>query len=302
MRSTFELLPAIDLRGGQVVRLAQGDFGRETQYGDDPRATAAAFADAGVAWLHVVDLDGARAGEPVQLELVASIVAGVAGRACVELGGGLRAISAVGAALAAGVTRVAMGTALLRDPAMASDLVARHGAERIVASIDVRDGLALGEGWRPGGIGLGAADAVNRLADSGITTFEATAIDRDGLLQGPDLDLLHSLASLGRGRIIASGGVSSLRDLYDVRAAGCAGAIVGRALYEGRIDLGEALTAVDGFNPEAEATARVTATHRPSRGGSGARVSAPRRAPSGAPPRSLRQGWPARPRNGPARS
>lgn len=242
--STFELLPAIDLRGGRVVRLRQGDFERETRYDDDPVAVAHRFADAGARWLHVVDLDGARAGEPRQLQLIAAVVADLHGRAHVELGGGLRSVESVAGALGAGVHRVAIGTAALRDPAFAGLIVERYGAERVAASIDVRDGVALGEGWRAGAPGLPAADAVARLADVGVATFEVTAIDRDGLLEGPDLRMLRSLVALNRGRIIASGGIASVEDVLAVQAAGCGGAIVGRALYEGRIDLGTLVEAV----------------------------------------------------------
>ena len=244
----FEILPAIDLRGGRVVRLRQGDFARETAYSDDPLAVARAFAAAGAAWLHVVDLDGAREGEPAQLGLVSSIVAEVHGYTRVEVGGGLRTPEAVAGALGTGCARVAVGTAVLRDPAFAASIVARHGSSRIVASIDVRDGLAMGEGWRTGAPGIPAGDAVAMLAGAGVTTFEVTAIDRDGLLGGPDLALLRSLVALGRGRIIASGGVSSLADVLAVQAAGCGGAIVGRAIYEGRMDLEEVLRAL-GANP-----------------------------------------------------
>jgi phosphoribosylformimino-5-aminoimidazole carboxamide ribotide isomerase len=234
---TFELLPAIDLRGGQVVRLAQGDFARETAYDGDPVAVASRFAKAGATWLHVVDLDGARAGEPRQLELAAAIVAETHGRARVEVGGGLRTVESVAGALGTGAARVAIGTAALRDPSFAARLVDRHGPSRIVASIDVREGMALGEGWRPGASGVPAAGAVDLLADAGVDTFEVTAIDRDGSLEGPDLALLRALVAMRRGRIIASGGISSVEDVVAVQAAGCGGAIVGKALYEGRIDL-----------------------------------------------------------------
>jgi len=248
--STFDLLPAIDLRGGLVVRLRQGDFAREVAYASEPRSVAGQFAHEGATWLHVVDLDGALAGEPRQLSIAAGIVAEVHGRAQVELGGGLRTAGAVAGALGTGAARVAVGTAALRDPAFGSAVVDRHGARRIAASIDVRDGLALGEGWRPGAAGLPAAAALVMLADAGITTFEVTAIDRDGELEGPDVRLLERLVSLGRGRVIASGGISSIQDLLAVRARGCAGAIVGRALYEGRLDLREALAAI-GDRPDA---------------------------------------------------
>ena len=247
--STFEVLPAIDLRGGRIVRLRQGDFAAETAYRGDPADVARAFADAGARWIHVVDLDGARAGEPKQLGLVARITAAVAGRARVELGGGLRTEASVEAALATGVARVAVGTAAIRDPGFAKALVRGFGADRIVASIDVRDGLALGEGWRPGAPGMPAEMAVERLAAAGVATFEVTAIDRDGTFEGPDLALLARLVGLGHVQIVASGGVGTMQDVLDARAAGCSGAIVGRALYEGRIDLGELLAALTGPAP-----------------------------------------------------
>jgi phosphoribosylformimino-5-aminoimidazole carboxamide ribotide isomerase len=246
--SGFEILPAIDLEGGRVVRLAQGDFARGTVYGEDPVDAARAFADASAAWLHVIDLDGAREGEPRQLQLVSEIVAEVHGRVRVEVGGGLRTAASVAGALGTGASRVSVGTAALRDPAFAQDLVARYGAQRIVGSIDVRDGVALGEGWRQGVEGVPAADAVERLSAAGIDTFEVTAIDRDGLMGGPDLALLRSLVALGRGRIIASGGVSSLGDVLAVQAAGCGGVIIGRALYEGRVTIREVITAIEGHD------------------------------------------------------
>ncbi len=242
--STFDLLPAIDLRGGRVVRLRQGDFDRETAYASDPVAVAARFAGLGASWIHVVDLDGAQAGEPRQLAIAASIVAETHGRARVEIGGGLRTPVAVAGALGTGAARVAIGTAALRDPSFAASIVARYGAERVVGSIDIRDGMALGEGWRPGAPGLPAVDAILTLADVGIQTFEVTAIDRDGQLEGPDIELLRSLVELDRGRIIASGGVTSIEDVLAVRTAGCTGAIIGRALYEGRINLSAALDSV----------------------------------------------------------
>ena len=242
----FELLPAIDLRGGQVVRLDQGDFERETAYDGDPVAVASRFAAIGVTWMHVVDLDGARAGEPRQLEVAASIVAETHGRSRVEVGGGLRTADDVAGALGIGAARAAVGTAALRDPAFARDLIDRYGPTRIVGSIDIRDGLALGEGWRPGTAGVPAAEAIAMLSDAGIDTFEVTAIERDGSLEGPDLELLRSLVALERGRIIASGGVASIEDVLAVQAAGCAGAIVGKAIYEGRIDLRALLAVLDG--------------------------------------------------------
>jgi phosphoribosylformimino-5-aminoimidazole carboxamide ribotide isomerase len=246
----FELLPAIDLLGGRVVRLRQGDFTQETSYGDDPVAVARDFAASGATWLHIVDLDGARAGEPAQLRLAADIVAELHGRVRVEIGGGLRTAQAVAGALGTGAERAVVGTAALRDATFVADIVARHGAERIVASIDVRNGLALGEGWREGAPGVAVPDAVRMLAAAGVPTFEVTAIERDGLLNGPDLALLRSLVDLNCGRIIASGGIASVNDVMAVRAAGCSGAIVGRALYEGRIDLASLIKDMRGLGDD----------------------------------------------------
>lgn len=237
----FHLLPAIDLRRGRVVRLRQGDFARETVFSDDPIAVARAFAEAGARWLHVVDLDGARAGKPINGTVIGGIVGAVGERVRVEVAGGLRTRDAVGAALSIGAARAVVGTAALRDPALAGDLVASYGSDRIAVAIDVRDGLAVGQGWVVGAEGVDAAEAIGRLSAIGVTTFEVTAIDRDGLLGGPDLALYERLIALGRGDIIASGGIASLVHLRALRDLGCAGAIVGRALLDGSLSLAEAI-------------------------------------------------------------
>jgi phosphoribosylformimino-5-aminoimidazole carboxamide ribotide isomerase len=244
----FDLLVAIDLRGGRVVRLRQGDFDRETSYSDDPVAVARAFVDRGAAWLHVVDLDGARAGEPRQAGIVAAIVAAVADRASVEVAGGLRTVEAVDAALEAGARRAIVGTAALADPSVVARLVAGHGPERIGVALDVRDGEAVGHGWAVGGGGRAVAEAIVALRDVGVRWFEVTAIDRDGTLAGPDLDLLQGLvASAGAGtRIVASGGIRSVEDMLATWTIGCAGAIVGRSLYEGTFELERAVRATAG--------------------------------------------------------
>lgn len=245
--ATFEVIPAIDLRGGRVVRLSQGDFERESRYSDDPVAVAADFAAAGARRIHIVDLDGARAGEPAQSWVLTAIVAAVRtvdpGVQC-QVAGGLRTEAAVAAALDSGAARAVVGTAALADPAFARRLVETHGAERVVVALDVRDGQAVGEGWREGAPGTPVATAIAHLADAGVRTFAATAIERDGLLGGPDVDLLRRLIALGRGDIIASGGIGSIDDLERLRTAGCIGAIVGRALYEGRFDLAAAMAAL----------------------------------------------------------
>lgn len=241
--ATFQILPAIDLRGGRVVRLRQGDFAHETAYADDPVAVARAFVEAGAMWLHVVDLDGARSGRPVHGAVIERIVAAVGERASVEVAGGLRSIGAVAEVLDAGAARAVVGTAALGDPGFATDLVKAHGTNRIAVALDVRDGMAVGGGWVPGASGTPIRDAIERLAGEGVTWFEVTAIDRDGTLEGPDLSLLRSVVTDPRLRVIASGGIGSTADIAAVRAIGCAGAIVGRAFYEGTLTLAAALEA-----------------------------------------------------------
>ena len=241
----FQLLPAIDLRGGQVVRLSEGDFARETVYGTDPADVARSFVAAGARWIHVVDLDGARDGASRQTDAVARIVAAVGDRVACEVAGGLRDEAAVEAALAAGAARAVVGTAALRHPDFVERLIGRFGAARIAVALDVRDGLAVGQGWVPGASGVPVEQALSGLSGRGARTFIVTAIERDGLLNGPNLELLGRMVALGRGDIIASAGVSSLADISAVRAIGCVGAIVGRAVYEGRIDLSAAVRLIE---------------------------------------------------------
>lgn len=237
----FEILPAIDLRGGRVVRLRQGDFDQETAYATDPATVARRFAEAGAGWIHLVDLDGARSGRPAQPEAVRAVIEAVGERTRVEVAGGVRTIDAATRVLASGASRVVLGTAGLADPAMVGTLVATQGRDRVAVAIDVRDGRAVGHGWASDAASIPAGDAIAALADVGVTIFEVTAIDRDGLLGGPDLDLYERLVRAGRGAIVASGGIATLDDLRALRACGCAGAILGRALYEGRLDLAEAI-------------------------------------------------------------
>jgi phosphoribosylformimino-5-aminoimidazole carboxamide ribotide isomerase len=244
----FEVIPAIDLIGGRVVRLRRGAFDQETSYGEDPAALANLFSHAGARWLHVVDLDGARHGVPANRETIARIVAGVGEGTAAEVAGGLRTEAAVDEALAAGAARVVLGTAAVSDPAFAGRAVLKHGRARIVAAIDVRDGHALGEGWRAGATGPRASEAIVALAGNGVELFEVTAINRDGLLEGPDLGLLTELVALRHGQVIASGGVSTLPDIRAVAELGCAGVILGRAIYEGRLDLREAIEVAAGLS------------------------------------------------------
>jgi phosphoribosylformimino-5-aminoimidazole carboxamide ribotide isomerase len=241
--SGFDILAAIDLRGGRVVRLEQGDFDRETSFADDPVAVAQSFVDQGARWLHVVDLDGARSGTPAHADVIGAIVAAVGERVAVEVAGGLRSSEAVDAVLAHGARRVVVGTAALRDPGFAGRLVERHGSAAIAVALDVRQGLAVGQGWVPGSGGVPVEPALDALAAVGVETFEVTAIDRDGVLAGPDLDLYRRLVARGRGAIIASAGIASTADLAAIRELGCRGAIIGRALYDGRLSLEAALSA-----------------------------------------------------------
>ena len=245
MARAFDVIPAIDLRGGRIVRLEQGDFDRATVFEDEPAAAAAAFAGAGARWLHVVDLDGARAGEPRHLDSLRAIVAGAGSGTLVEAAGGLRSPDAVAVVLAAGAARIVFGTAAIRNPALVRDTVDERGSESVVVAVDVRAGQAIGDAWNAGAEGRPAADLIQALADAGVTWFEVTAIDRDGLLGGPDLGLLEGLVGLHRGHVIASGGVRSLADVHATRDVGCAGAIVGRALYDGSFDLAAAIASVD---------------------------------------------------------
>jgi len=242
LASGFVVFVAIDLRGGRVVRLRQGDFDRETAFSDDPIATARGFVEAGVRWLHVVDLDGARSGTPAHTDTVRGIVDAAGSTANVEVAGGMRTVDAVDTTLASGAARVVVGTAAIRDPAFAAELIARWGAASVSVAVDVRGGRAQGDGWVARAADDDPATLIGRLADVGVTTFEVTAIDRDGTLAGPDLALYRTLVDAGRGEIVASGGISTLADLAAVRDAGCAGAIVGRAIYEGRLSVADAVT------------------------------------------------------------
>lgn len=234
---SFDILAAIDLRGGKVVRLRQGDFAREDVYSDDPIGVGERFAAAGVRWLHVVDLDAARSGGSEHRHVIRQLLARRAPGLAVEVGGGIRDESRVRELLAAGARRIVLGTVALADPGLIRRIVAEHGPAAVAVAIDVRGGRAYGRAWSADGAGPPVTDAIETLAAVGVRTFEVTAIERDGSLRGPDLELLGQAVSLGTGDIIASGGIRSVADLEAVIGLGCRGAIVGRAVYEGRIDL-----------------------------------------------------------------
>lgn len=238
----MDLYPAIDLRDGRCVRLYQGDYGRETVYGDDPVARARAFADAGAAWLHVVDLDAARTGEPRNRDVVAAIAAAV--DVPVQTGGGVRDEAAAEALFDVGVARVVIGTAALTDPDLVRRLAARHP---VAVGLDARGRDVATHGWTEGS-GEDLLDVARRFADVGVAALVVTEIGRDGTLAGPDLDQLGAVLGASSLDVVASGGVGSaehLRALAGLEVDGrrLAGAIVGRALYEGALTLPEALAA-----------------------------------------------------------
>jgi len=230
------IIPAIDLLGGNAVRLEQGDFARVTDFGSDPIALALGFAEAGASWLHVVDLDGARLGHWSHLDLIGDIAA--AAGVPVQAGGGARDLGQVEAALERGVARVIVGTAATESPAVAASWAARFGP-RLVFSLDTRGRRVLTRGWRRESSQDPAALA-ETLRDAGAQRFIHTDTARDGTLGGPDLSSLSLLLPVGVPVLVA-GGVATYADLEAIRDSGAEGAIVGRALLEGKIELGAAL-------------------------------------------------------------
>jgi phosphoribosylformimino-5-aminoimidazole carboxamide ribotide isomerase len=231
------IYPAIDLRGGRCVRLVEGDFARETVYGDDPVAVARRWEAAGARWLHVVDLDGARAGKPVQAPLVAEICKAV--RIPVQMGGGMRDAAAVETVLATGVARAILGTIAVRDPALCAALCTAHPG-KIAVGIDARDGLVRVAGWLEGEA-VEATALARQVAGQGAATIIYTDIGRDGTERGPDLEGTRAVAAAAGIPVIASGGVGSLAHIEAAAALGVEGIIVGRALYTGAVDITAAL-------------------------------------------------------------
>jgi phosphoribosylformimino-5-aminoimidazole carboxamide ribotide isomerase len=237
------LYPAIDIRGGQAVRLLQGDYERETTYDADPVDAAKRWADEGAEFLHVVDLDGAKVGEPRNLDAIERIAAKVS---CpIQVGGGLRDPQSVRAILGAGADRVVIGTAALRDPEFLDAMLEAHG-HRIVVSVDARAGQVALEGWTKAGE-ESAVDAVAALSERGVARFLCTAIEVDGTMEGPAIDQLTEIASATSSQVIASGGIGDLSHLETLATqapANIEGAIVGRALYEREFTVAEAIEAL----------------------------------------------------------
>ena len=240
----FSLYPAIDLKGGQVVRLKRGEMDQATIYADDPAAQARSFIEAGFTWVHMVDLDGAFAGKPANAAAVRAIIAAVPG-AKLQLGGGIRSMETAEAWLAAGVRRIILGSAAVKDPDFAR-AACRAFPGRVALGIDARDGMVATEGWAETS-DVSATDLARRFEDSGAAAVIYTDIARDGMLTGVNVAATAALALAVRLPVIASGGVAGIEDITALRAegAGIEGAILGRALYDGRIEPKQALAAAE---------------------------------------------------------
>jgi phosphoribosylformimino-5-aminoimidazole carboxamide ribotide isomerase len=238
------LLPAVDIRDGKAVRLRQGRFDAETVYADDPLEAARSFVEAGARFLHVVDLDGAREGEPVNLEHVQRITSEL--DVPLELGGGLRSIASIRRAFAAGASRVVLGTAAFTDPDLLDEAL-RAFTPRLLVGVDVRGGMVSVAGWTRE-TQVRGEDAIRRMQQRGATRFVYTDVDRDGMLGGLDLEEVKRVSAAVRGRFLYSGGIGSLEDLRalaSLRMLNLAGVISGRALYEGRFAVREGQEALD---------------------------------------------------------
>jgi phosphoribosylformimino-5-aminoimidazole carboxamide ribotide isomerase len=238
------LYPAIDIRDGKAVRLARGEFDAETIYDADPLEAARRWVADGARTLHIVDLDGARTGEPANLDHVRRITAEI--DAPVQVGGGLRSAESAAAALAAGASRIVLGTAAYTDVDLLDEVLESHGSDRVVVSVDARDGKLATAGWSEQSE-IPAESVVERLSHRGVRRFVYSSIERDGMLAGPDLDAARRIADVVRGSFVYSGGVSSLDDLRalaGLRQVNLAGVIVGKALYERRFSVHQALEAL----------------------------------------------------------
>lgn len=233
----FEVIPAIDLRGGRCVRLYQGDFAKETVFSNDPVGVARRWEAAGAPRIHVVDLDGAASGRPVNTSIVEAIAGAVS--IPIQAGGGLRTIEAIELLLARGAQRVVLGTSAAEDPALVGEAAQRFG-EAIVVGVDARDGLVATHGWVKAQA-ISAVDLIKRMEALDVRRFVYTDIARDGALTGPAVDSIGDLLASTGAAIIASGGVSSLADLEQLAGLGIEGAIVGRAVYTGDVDLRRAV-------------------------------------------------------------
>jgi phosphoribosylformimino-5-aminoimidazole carboxamide ribotide isomerase len=237
---SLEIIPSIDLRGGRVVRLKQGDYGRQINYDVDPLDVSRAYADAGASWLHIVDLDGAKEGRPAQSDLIAKIIAASGMR--VQAGGGIRATTDVQRLLDAGASRVVVGTKAIEDWAWFQSLARDNGAfaQKLVLALDARDGIVATRGWTEAS-GRSAVDIAKQVSGWPVGAILYTDVAKDGMLQGPNIEHTRRLAEAGDVPVIASGGVGHLDHIRAVMTIPAWGVIVGRSLYEGTLDLAEAI-------------------------------------------------------------
>ena len=231
------IFPAIDLRGGKCVRLIQGDFDKETVYSDDPQATALKWQNLGAKFLHVVDLDGARAGSPQNLPAIKNILDAV--KIPIEVGGGIRTIDDMEKLLSLGVRRVILGSVAVENPALVKEAVQKFG-DKIVVGIDARNSFVAVHGWEKSSA-VKAGELAKKIVAAGVKTIIYTDISKDGMLSGVNAEIFTELAKESRAQIVASGGVKSIEDIRALKAAKVAGVIVGKAIYTGSLDLKTAI-------------------------------------------------------------
>ena len=232
------ILPAIDIKDGQCGRLCQGDFATAEKVAEDALETAQRFAQAGAQWLHTVDLDGAVEGRPVNKTLLEQIVRQTPLK--VEVGGGIRSMDTIAAYLDLGVSRVILGSAALKDPALVAEAIEFYGSDAIAVGIDAKNGLVSAQGWLADSQ-MPYLELAKRMSEIGVETIIFTDISRDGTLSGPNLEQLAALQQAVGGQIIASGGIRDLADIEALRQAGLYGAICGKSLYKGTLDLAQAI-------------------------------------------------------------
>ncbi len=248
----MELIPAIDLIDGKCVRLYQGDYSKETVYSDDPIEVALRWESLGARRIHIVDLDGARSGRPENLAVVERIVKVV--QVPVQMGGGVRTLDSARRITESGVQRVMLGTVAVCDPDIVRSACAELGTDAVVVAIDSRDGRVAVSGWTSAS-DISATDLIRSMLEAGVQTFLCTDISRDGTLTGPDYNLMRELVEVAGSGVIAAGGIASIKHLQRLAKVGVGGAVLGKALYTGDIDLSEALTAIgEPALPEAELT------------------------------------------------
>ncbi|MDM7920973.1 MAG: 1-(5-phosphoribosyl)-5-[(5-phosphoribosylamino)methylideneamino]imidazole-4-carboxamide isomerase [Pyrinomonadaceae bacterium] len=233
----IEIIPAIDIIGGKCVRLSEGDFARKTVYDDDPASVARRFADAGIRRLHVVDLDGAKTGSPKNLTVLERIAA--INELTVDFGGGIKNDRDIAAAFDAGAAIVSVGSVAVKDPATLERWIGKYGGERIFLGADARDGMIAVNGWQTATEYV-VVPFLQRWVDAGIKSAFVTDISKDGMLAGPAVELYKDVvAAMPQLALVASGGVSSMDDIRELDRIGCAGVIIGKAIYEGRVTVEE---------------------------------------------------------------